>query len=83
MVWYWKVLAGWLAFNLLLVLAAWVRSLMIDRVQRSGAWDWRARHLPERLVRQFFECPWPTFAVHPHRKINRHHPREDVHAIGR
>jgi hypothetical protein len=83
MVWYWKVLMAWVVFNLLFVLGAWMRSVIVERTARSTSGDWRVRHLPERLVRRFFECPWPTFGARSHPEVSSYRSQEDVHAIAR
>ena len=62
MAWYWEIVLGWVIFNIAFVLAAWLRSVITGRPDRSASGSWEVEHLAERLVRQFHRRPWPTFA---------------------
>ena len=65
MAWYWWIVLGWGILNVAFVLAAWLRSVIIERADRSAPApaSWGVEHLRERLVRRFHQRPWPTFTA--------------------
>ena len=61
MAWYWQVFLAVVIFDVLFALTALLRSVILDRVERSASGGIEERYLAEGLVRRFLECPWPTF----------------------
>jgi hypothetical protein len=62
MAWYWQAVVGVISFDAVFVLAALLRSALLDRAERGTSGDREGRYLVEGLARQFLESPWPTFA---------------------
>ena len=61
MAWYWQVFLAVVIFDVFFTLTALLRSVILDRVERSTSGGREERYLTEGLVRRFLECPWPTF----------------------
>jgi len=64
MAWYWQLLLAVIFFDVVFVLAALLRSVNVNRVERGTSGGREEQYVTERLVHQFFECPWPTIAPH-------------------
>jgi hypothetical protein len=62
MAWYWQVFLAVVFFDVLFALTALLRSVILDRVERSTSGGREERYFAEGLVRRFLECPWPTLS---------------------
>ena len=61
MAWYWQVFLAVVMFDVFFTLTALLRSVILDRVERSTSGGREERYFVDALVRLFLECPWPTF----------------------
>jgi hypothetical protein len=62
MAWYWQMVMALVTLNVAFVMAALLRSVIRDRIERGASEGTEERYLAQELVLHFLECPWPAFA---------------------
>jgi hypothetical protein len=62
MAWYWQAVTAVISLDVAFVMAALLRSVIRDRLERGASEDSKERCAAQEPVLRFLESPWPTFA---------------------